>query len=592
MALSERLVGRITVAGKERLIHPIAGPLDEVLIEQSSGVPVKEGHIVVVEITKPAVAGWPAVGRVTEVLGPEDAPGIDIEIVIRLHRLPHTFPDDVMAEAAAVPDSVSYKELDGRLDLRSWAAITIDGETARDFDDAVSIETLAGGRHRLGVHIADVSFYVREGTALDREALRRGTSIYFPERAIPMLPERLSNVICSLNPRVDRLTVSALMEIDRDGHVIDFTLAPSVIHSVERMTYTAVNQIISDPAGDAARAYSHIREGILTMHELALILIERRADEGAIDFDLPEAELLFDDEGQVCGIVRSERNIAHRIIEEFMLLANETVARHLELLRVPSIYRVHEGPDLSKLDEFAEVAESFGHGFTIHGPVPQRGFQRLLREIRGRAEERVLSRLMLRSMERARYSAQNTGHFGLAMRTYTHFTSPIRRYPDLIVHRVLREVLETGKRKGIDFGRERAHPFSEPVFDEQAATELRGSLDTIAEHSSKRERAADDAENELIDWRRAAFMAERLGDQFDAVVTSVKPYGLFVELTDHFVEGLVHVSTLKDDVYEFQEKKHRLVGARTGRVFKLGDLVRVSVDRVDRGRHVVDFSVC
>lgn len=589
---SETLVGRIEVAGRERIAHALKGPVDEILIEQSDPVSVKDGHIVVAEITRPPVAGRPALGRVIEVLGFEGTPGIDIEIVIRLHGIPHTFPDDVMAEAAAIPDRAAPDHVEGRLDLRSWPAITIDGETARDFDDAVSIKELPGGGYRLGVHIADVSFYVREGSAIDREALRRGTSVYFPERAIPMLPESLSNGICSLNPRVDRFTFSALMEIDRKGRVVDYSLTPSVIHSAERMTYTVVNQIISAPEGDAAEAYSHIREMILTMHKLAMILIDRRSDEGAIDFDLPEAELLFDDEGQVCGIVRSERNIAHRIIEEFMLLANETVARHLESLRVPSIYRVHEGPDMYKMDEFAEVAESFGHGFTVHGPVPQRGFQRLLREIRGRAEEPVLSRLMLRSMERARYSAQNTGHFGLAMTTYSHFTSPIRRYPDLIVHRVLRRVLEAGRQQGIDFGRQCLGGVSAAVFGEQTEMDLRQSLDAIAEHSSERERAADNAENELIDWRRAAFMAERLGDQFDAVVTSIRPYGLFVELIEHFVEGLVHVSTFKDDVYEFQEKKHRLVGVRTGRVFRLGDLVRVAVDRVDRTRHLVDFSVC
>lgn len=592
LSLGEKIVGRVAVTARDRLVQPLTGPVDEILIDPGDpGVThAGDGEIVVAEITRPPVAGRMAVGRVIEVLGREETPGIDLEIIVRKHELPHVFPDEALAEAETVPDSVTTDKVNGRVDLRDWPSITIDRETARDFDDAVSIEATPD-RYRLGVHIADVGHYVREGTALDREAFLRGTSVYFPERAIPMLPEKLSNGVCSLNPRQDRLTLSVLMEIDREGRIVDYRLTPSVIHSVERMTYTSVNQIISNPNGEVARTYAHIRDIVHQMHDLALILIKRRAEEGAIDLDLPEAELLFNDEGQICGIIRSERNIAHRIIEEFMLLANETVARHLEALRVPSIYRIHEGPNLTRLEEFAEIAESFGHGFTMHGPVPQRGFQHLLREVKGRPEERMLSYLMLRSMERARYSAQNSGHFGLAMRTYTHFTSPIRRYPDLAVHRVLRRVLEIGGLRRIDLGKQALGAFSGPVLDESEEIDLRSSLDEIAEHSSERERVAAAAENELIDWRRAAFMAERLGDQFEAVITSVRPYGFFVELIEQFVEGLVHISTLKEDTYEFEERRHRLVGLRTGRVFKLGDSVRVAVDRVDRIRHLVDFSL-
>ncbi|HWP42600.1 MAG TPA: ribonuclease R, partial [Blastocatellia bacterium] len=518
-------------------------------------------------------------------------------IIIRKHHLPHVFPSPALAQAEAIPEAVTEEQLRGRADLRDLLTITIDGETARDFDDAVSLEMLPHGRQRLGVHIADVSYYVTEGSPLDEEAFRRGTSVYFPERAIPMLPERLSNGICSLNPRVDRLTMSAIMELDRAGRIIDYKLTPSVIHSRERMTYTQVNDILTNPEGETAAAFAHVKDMLEAMHRLALALIERREKRGAIDFDLPEAELLFNDEGQIGGIVRAERNIAHRLIEEFMLLANETVAIHLESLRVPSLYRIHEEPNPEKVEEFAEIAASFGHKFSMAGPTPQRGFQRLAREIRGLPEERMLSYLMLRSMQRARYSPQNRGHFGLAMKTYTHFTSPIRRYPDLIVHRILREVIERGARgeeswQQIELGSRRALKLvSWPVFDEEREREIRVSLDTIGDHSSERERAADDAERELMDWRKAEFMAEHVGSEFDGVITSVKDYGFYVELNEHFVEGLVHITTLTDDLYEYQERKHRLVGVRTAREFRLGDAVRVSVDRVDRARHLIDFSV-
>ncbi|HKP84998.1 MAG TPA: ribonuclease R, partial [Blastocatellia bacterium] len=524
-------------------------------------------------------------------------PGVDVEIIIRKHHLPHVFPDSVIAEAERIPDRIGDEQIAERADLRGELTITIDGETARDFDDAVSLEELPNGRVRLGVHIADVSYYVREGSALDEEAFNRGTSVYFPERAIPMLPERLSNGICSLNPRVDRLTMSAIMELDRAGRVVDYKLTPSVINSRERMTYTEVNDIITNPDGDAARRFGHVKDMIVSMHEMTLTLIKRREERGAIDFDLPEAQMFFNDEGQIGGIIRSERNVAHRLIEEFMLLANETVAKHLEGLDVPSLYRIHEEPNPVKIDEFAEIAESFGHKFSMRGPVPQRGFQHLAREIRGRPEERMLSYLMLRSMQRARYSPQNRGHFGLAMKTYTHFTSPIRRYPDLIVHRLLREVIEQGRRgeeewQQVDLGHKKARKLiSWPVLDEEREGELRSSLVTVGDHASERERAADDAERELMDWRKAEFMAERVGDEFDGVITSVKDYGLYVELNEFFVEGLVHVSTLVDDLYEYQERKHRLVGERTGRKYRLGDEVRVRVVRVDRTRHLIDFSV-
>ncbi|HLG13258.1 MAG TPA: ribonuclease R [Blastocatellia bacterium] len=594
---SPTIVGRFIKLNQQNLVAPMDERfLYEISVAPADTLGAKDGDIVNVEITRPPIAGRPPWARVIEVLGAEDTPGIDVEIIIRKHHLPHVFPATALAEAEAIPDAITDEQVKGRADLRGELTVTIDGESARDFDDAVSLEALPSGRWLLGVHIADVSHYVREGSALDHEALRRGTSVYFPERAIPMLPERLSNGVCSLNPRVDRLTMSALMELDRSGRLVDYRLTPSVIHSRERMTYTAVNEIIIDPKGETARRYAHIEELILRMHGLALALIKRREDRGAIDFDLPEAELLFNDEGQIGGIARSERNIAHRIIEEFMLLANETVARHLEGLGVPALFRIHEEPNIEKVEEFAEIAASFGHKFSMHGPVPQRGFQRLAREIRDQPEERMLSYLMLRSMQRARYSVDNAGHFGLAMKSYTHFTSPIRRYPDLIVHRIVREVLEGGRRGGddwteVDLGSRRAlKRVTWAVLDDEREQTLRGALEPIADHSSERERAADAAERELMDWRKAEFMADRVGDVFDGVITSVKDYGFYVELNEVFVEGLVHVSTL-DGVYEYQERKHRLVGGRDGRVFRLGDQVSVRVDRVDRARHLIDFSI-
>jgi ribonuclease R len=592
------VVGRFSRDKRECLIVPIEERfLYDIVVGPAESGGAREGDIVVVEITALPAAERPPRGRVIEVVGAEDSRGIDLEIMIRKHRLRVDFSKRAIDEAAPIPEIVTEAQREGRLDLRSELSVTIDGESARDFDDAVSLRELPNGRLQLGVHIADVAFYVRDDTALDEEAFERGTSVYFPERALPMLPERLSSGICSLKPRVDRLTMSVLLEIDRSGRVFDYEIAPTVIHSRERMTYTAVNEIITRPDGELAESYAHVREMLLAMHGLTHALIKRREQRGAIDFNLPEAELLFNDEGRIGGIVRAERNIAHRLIEEFMLLANETVAVHLHKLSVPILYRIHEEPNPTKVEEFAEIAASFGHRFSMHGPVPQRGFQKLAREIEGRPEERMLSFLMLRSMQRARYSPQHEGHYGLAMKTYTHFTSPIRRYPDLIVHRVLRKVLEAGaqqagKSGGASLGQKRAlKRQTDPIFPEDEEVTLRAALELIGRHSSDRERQADDAERELMDWRRAEYMAGHVGDELDGVISSVREFGFFVELLEVFVEGLVHVATIGGDYFEFEERKHRLVGARTGRVFRLGDSVRVVVARVDRLRHRIELSL-
>jgi len=492
---------------------------------------------------------------------------MDVEIVIHKHDLPYIFPPEVVREADAIAPEVSEAQRAGRLDLRDVPTVTIDGETARDFDDAISLHRLENGNCELSVHIADVSWYVREGTALDTEARLRGTSVYFPERAIAMLPERLSNGICSLNPGVDRLAMSALMEVDLEGKVARYELRETVIRSNERMTYTDVNRLLARADPQLETRYAGLLELFLTMEGLARVLIRMRERRGAIDFNLPESVFDFDDEGRVAGVLKAERNIAHRIIEEFMLLANETVAGHLAAL-APSIYRIHEEPKPQRLIEFAELAGAYGYKFPATG-ASSMDYQRLSRQLEGKPEERVLAFAMLRSLERARYTAHNVGHFGLAAPVYTHFTSPIRRYPDLIVHRILRALL----------GRKSRSPLS------------MGVLERIAEESSERERAADAAEREVEEWRKAVYMAERLGEEFDGMIINVREFGFFVELDGLFVEGMVAVSSLTDDYYVFDERRHALTGRRSRRSFKLGDRVRVRVDRVNVDRHLVDFAV-
>lgn len=547
----------------------------------------EDGKIVVVEVTRYPNAHESPAGTIIEQLGAfSDEPGLDIEIIIRKHDLPHIFPPEVEAEAEAVAPVVTEEQCAGRLDLRAVTTVTIDGETARDFDDAISLRKLENGNYSLGVHIADVSFYVQEGTALDEEARLRGTSVYFPERAIPMLPERLSNGICSLNPQVDRLTMSALMEVNPQGQVVSYQLRETVICSRERMTYTDVNKVLQQTDAGVLERYAALAEFFQTMEELARILIKMRSQRGAIDFNLPEAVFRFNDEGQMAGVLKSERNIAHRIIEEFMLLANETVASHLEKLGVPAVYRIHEKPEPQRVLEFAELAAAFGYRFPVEG-VNSHDYQRLSHLLAGKPEEKVLSYAMLRSLQRARYAAQNVGHFGLAATTYTHFTSPIRRYPDLLVHRVLRALLQQSLHWGD--GATVSHKARAPR-NKLVPIPL-AELTAMAEESSERERAADAAERELEDWRKASLLAKHVGEEFDGLIINVREFGFFVELTELFVEGLVSVSSLQDDYYEFDARRHALIGRQKRRTFKLGEPVRVRVERVNVDRHLVDFSV-
>ena len=460
-----------------------------------------------------------------------------------------------------------------RTDFRPVTTVTIDGETARDFDDAITIERLANGNFWLGVHIADVSHYVREGSALDDEAYERGTSVYFPERAVHMFPAELATGLCSLNPHVDRLVLSCLMEVDRRGQVVRYEVHDGVINSDARMTYTAVNAILTEQDAAVIAEYRPLVPMFETMRDLFEILHAARRRRGAIDFDLPETYVVLSEYGEIEAILPSERNIAHRIIEEFMLLANETVATHLVEHEVPSLHRVHEAPDLKKVADFEAFITTLGYSLAATGAsLKPKHFQKLIDRMRGTPEERPIAALMLRTMQKARYDAVSLGHFGLAADQYTHFTSPIRRYPDLIVHRMLRE-----SREG---------PLTRARRDE-----LDEELPEAGRHTSEMERRADEAERELLQWKKVRFMADKVGEEFEGYVTGVAQFGLFVELIAHFVEGLVHVSSMGDDYYRFVEQQHTLRGENTRKVYKLGDRVLVQVVRVDMERRQVDLAL-
>jgi ribonuclease R len=539
--------------------------LDRIIIPDGARG-VKDGTMVEAEITR-----WPAkhlspAGKITAVMGDPEDPDVEAEVILKKFGLPGKFPPVVMHEVRSIPLTVSKEDLHGRVDLRDKKVFTIDGETAKDFDDAVSIEKTAHG-FRLWVSIADVSHYVKEGTALDAEAYGRGTSVYFPDRCIPMLPEALSNGICSLNPNEDRLTMTAELDLDTYGNVKKKRFYKSVIKSVERMTYTNVRKILLSEDAEVQKRYAHIEADLKLMEELAEKLRTLRSHAGSIDFDLPEPQIIIDIEGKVEDIVRSERNVAHRIIEEFMLAANRAVAEEFSTKGLPFIYRVHEEPDSESIDEFREFVSGFGLHLKAGGP---KAFQKVLKSVEGRPEERLVNHVLLRSMKQAVYSEENVGHFGLAFSDYTHFTSPIRRYPDLVVHRLLGLLLRGG-------------------YNEDAREGMEARLPGIASHTSSRERKAMEAEREIADLKKAQFMEDKVGTEFDGFISGVTSFGFFVELKDYFVEGLVHVSTLADDYYIFDEKRHSLIGESKKRVFRLSDGVRVRLKNVDIERRRLDM---
>jgi ribonuclease R len=551
------------VPADPRLIH-------DILIPAPGALDARSGQMVVVRIDAYPGKTRSSEGTIIEVLGDPDDPEVEILALVHKYGLPFRFPAEVLA--APVPEKVTAGDRRGREDLRQLPFVTIDGETAKDFDDAVAVRAEPEGNIRLWVAIADVAHYVGEGSPTDAEAYERATSVYFPGRCIPMLPEALSNGICSLNPGVERLALTAEMLFDPQGRRVASRFYPAVIRSAARLTYTEVRDMVVREDRQVIDRYAHIHPHLKVMEVLALRLTEMRRRRGSLDFDLPEAEIILDLRGRPEDIVRSERTLAHRIIEEFMLAANEAVATFLTEREAPLLYRIHEAPELEKLQALQEFIAYFNYGLDLsRGKVTPGQLQQLLTAAEGKPEEKILNRVMLRSMKQARYAPDNVGHFGLAADLYCHFTSPIRRYPDLVVHRVLREVLRGG-----------------PLPAARGA-HLQRVLPAMGEHTSQRERRAMEAEREIVDLKKCQFMEHRVGDEFTGFVSGVQPFGFFVELRDIFVEGLVHISTLADDFYHYEEDRHRLLGQNRRRVFQVGDEVRISVAKVDLERREIDF---
>ncbi|MGE0157137.1 MAG: ribonuclease R [Geobacter sp.] len=573
---NSRIVGRLEENRRGAILVP-----EDIRIGTFFAIPAKakanavDGQQVVIEVTSWPVGGRPPEGKVIEVLGWPDDPQVEVQTIIRRFDLPHRFEAATLAEAEAVPALVDKDDLKDRVDLRKLPTVTIDGETAKDFDDAVSLRA-EGNNWRLWVSIADVSHYVKPGSQLDQEAYLRGTSVYFPDRCIPMLPERLSNGICSLNPHVDRLTMTAEMLFNQTGQLMESRCYPSVIRSCARLTYTLVKQVIVDGDEKVLGDQRSLGPMLQQMKELALVLMAMRRTRGSIDFDLPEPEIIIGLTGQTEAIVKSERNLAHQLIEEFMLAANEAVARLVTEQQLPFIYRIHEQPDPARLADFRDFILPFGFTLELQGDkVAPTALQQLIAEAEGKPEELMVNYGLLRCMKQARYAAINLGHFGLASACYTHFTSPIRRYPDLIVHRLLRLAL--------------AHAEGNPSKQQQRELDRIGAtLSETAEHTSKRERVVMEAERDIVELKKLQFMQGRIGQEFDGFIAGVAGFGCFVELTEVFVEGLVHISTLADDLYRFEEKDHALVGRR-GKVLRIGDPVRVRVVAVNPQARRIEF---
>ena len=532
-----------------------------------------DGHKVLVEITKYPEGRNSAEGHVLEVLGHKNDPGVDIISIIYKHGLPGEFPEEVIEQANSVPNEIHPDELENRRDLREETIVTIDGADAKDLDDAVQVKKLDNGNYLLAVHIADVSYYVKENSPIDKEAFERATSAYLVDRVIPMIPHRLSNGICSLNPQVDRLTLSCDMEINQDGEVVNHDIYQSVINTTERMTYTDVRKILLEEDEEVSKRYEPLIPFFKQMEELAEILRNKRFKRGAIDFDFKEAKVIVDEEGTPTEIAIRQRSVAERLIEEFMLAANETIAEHFHWMKVPSMYRIHEDPDEAKLNKFLEFITNFG--YVVKGAantVHPRALQELLQQVKGEPEEAVISTVMLRSMKQAKYDPENVGHFGLSADFYTHFTSPIRRYPDLIIHRLIRTYLIEGK------------------TDDKTKEKWDSVLGDIARQSSELERRAEEASRETDELKKVQFMQDKVGEEYEGIISGVTNFGLFVELPNT-IEGLVHVSYLTDDYYHYDENQYAMIGERTGNVFRIGDEIDVRLINVNVEERVIDFEV-
>ncbi len=570
---NQRIVGRYEEDGTfgghvvpfdRRVLHELFIPAGE----EGGAV---AGQMVAAEMTRPPTATRNPVGRVTELLGMLTDPGVDLKVVVAKYGLPDAFPPEVEDEARRVALPVGPAETRGRTDFRGWLTVTIDPETARDHDDAVGIERRPDGGYRLAVHIADVAHYVREGGALDQEAYLRGTSVYFPDRVVPMLPHALSSDVCSLVEGRDRLTQTVVIDLDARGRVEKTAFHDGVIRSAARLSYQQAQAIV-DGDGEARERFAFLVPSLLAMDELAKLMRGRRYERGSLDFDLPEPKLVLDAQGEMTGIVRHERLGSMRLIEEFMLAANEAVAEQLHRAGAGALYRIHEQPEPGRVEEFVDLVASLG--YRVPGRLDEirpEHFQLILRQIEGKPEEKLVSYLLLRTMRLARYHEENLGHFGLAAEMYAHFTSPIRRYPDLVVHRALRAL-----RGAKDAARE---------------AWLKGKLPEMGLHLSEMERRASEAERELIEWKKVRFMAGKVGETFTGYVTGVQAFGLFVELEEVYVQGLVHVSSMTDDYYRFDEKAHLLSGENAGKVYRLGDRASVQVARVDLDRRQIDFAL-
>ena len=532
----------------------------------------KDGDKVVVQITVWPQAGRKPEGKIIEVLGPKGEKEVEILSIIRAHGLPEEFPKKVLEEAQKVAQPISQEEIDRRLDIRDLNIFTIDGEDAKDLDDAISIERLSNGNFKLGVHIADVTHYVHEKSKLDKEALKRATSVYLVDTVIPMLPKTLSNGVCSLNPHEDKLTLSVFMEIDRKGNVQQYDIKETIINSKARMTYTEVSDILEHDDEELKAKYSHVADDFKTAEELAKILMQRRNQRGAIDFDFPEAKIILTPEGKVSDIKEYERRISNRIIEEFMLITNETVAEHYFWLNIPFVYRIHETPSSEKMQELGKFISTFG--YTIKGDLEEvhpKALQSIISAIKGKKEEEAISTIMLRSLRQARYSPECSGHFGLAAKYYSHFTSPIRRYPDLQIHRIIKEQLNN-------------------KINKKRQEQLVNIVDYASTQSSERERAADLAERDVKDYYKAVYMEDKVGEEFDGVVSSVTSFGMFIELPNT-VEGLSRLANMRDDYYIYDEMTYTIIGERTRKTYRIGDPVRIKVDNVNVDLREIDFKI-
>ncbi|WP_027308953.1 ribonuclease R [Caloramator sp. ALD01] len=569
---NKRIVGRFEKSQNFGFVVPDDKRIyQDIFISKSNMGKAKDGQKVVVEVTK-----WPEKrrnpeGKIVEVLGNINTPGVDILSVIKKYNLPEEFPQEVEEYANAIPDEIPEAEIKKRRDLRDKRIVTIDGEDAKDLDDAVSIEKLPDGKYKLGVHIADVTYYVKERSPLDKEAFKRGTSVYLVDRVIPMLPKKLSNGLCSLNPKVDRLTLSCEMVIDENGKVVSHEIFESVIKTSERMTYTDVTKILRDKDPELMKRYDYLLEDFKLMEELCLILYKKRMQRGALDFDFEECKIILDEKGKPIEIKPYEREIANRIIEEFMLVCNETIAEHMYWVGVPFVYRIHEDPDEEKLQNFSEFIHNLGYILRVTREVHPKVLQDILEQVKGKDEEVVVSTLLLRSLKQARYSPECTGHFGLAAKYYCHFTSPIRRYPDLIIHRIIKEHLK-GK------------------IDQKREQKLKKLVEEASKQSSDMERVAQEAERETDDIKKVEYMMERIGEVYPGIISSVTSFGMFVEL-ENTIEGLIHISNLTDDYYIYDDKHHCLIGERTKKRYRLGDKVVIKVVKADLETRTIDFVI-